>query len=72
MTQSSKGQSLREILQDLDTETEKPRKGTIEPGSNHRGEISRWYSERALSTFRRHKLLRKLGLRWVLGNWLRF
>jgi hypothetical protein len=57
-------QSLREILRDLDSGTEKEAmKGIKEPGSDSLEEISRLGSEGALSTSRRHKLFRKLGLR---------
>ncbi|KFY31765.1 hypothetical protein V493_00847 [Pseudogymnoascus sp. VKM F-4281 (FW-2241)] len=57
-------QSLREILQGLDSGTEKEAvKGIKKPVSNPREEVSRLGSEGAPSTSRRHKLFRKLGLR---------
>ncbi|KFY88185.1 hypothetical protein V500_06505 [Pseudogymnoascus sp. VKM F-4518 (FW-2643)] len=57
-------QSLQEILQDLDSGTEKEAmKGIKEPVSNPREEVSRLGSEGAPSTSRRHKLFKKLGLR---------
>jgi hypothetical protein len=60
----SKCQSLRGILQDLDTGTKKEAiKGIEEPASDPQGEVSRLDSKGALLISRRHKLFRKLGLR---------
>jgi tetratricopeptide (TPR) repeat protein len=57
-------QSLRETLQDLDTRTEKKAiKSIKEPASDPQGDISRLASEGVISTSRRHKLFKKLGLR---------
>ena len=56
-------QSLHEILQDLDTRTKTEAiKGTKEPASNP-SRVSDSDSKGALSTSRRYKLFRKLGLR---------
>jgi tetratricopeptide (TPR) repeat protein len=59
----SRCQSLQEILQDLDTRTKtKAIKGTKEPASNP-SRVLGLDSKEALSTSRRHKLFKKLGLR---------
>jgi hypothetical protein len=57
-------QSLQDNLQALDTATENETlKDVEEPVNNSRGETSRLGAERALSKTKRHKLLKKLGLR---------
>jgi tetratricopeptide (TPR) repeat protein len=62
--QHPKCQSLQEILQDLETITEgEAMKGREGPASDPQGNVSRLDSKGALSTSRRHKLFRKLGLR---------
>ena len=59
-----KCQSLQEILQDLETITEgEAMKGREEPATDPQGNVSRLDSKGALSTSRRHRLFRKLGLR---------
>ena len=56
-------QSLHQILQDLDTRTKiEATKRTNEPASNP-SRVSGSDSKGALSTSRRHKLLKKLGIR---------
>jgi tetratricopeptide (TPR) repeat protein len=57
-------QSLQEVLQDLETITEREAmKGREEPASDPQGNVSRLDSKGALPTSRRNKLFRKLGLR---------
>jgi hypothetical protein len=59
-----KSRSLRDNLQALDTVTEnKALKDVEELVNNSRGETSRLGAERATSKSKRHKLLKKLGLR---------
>ena len=59
-----RSRSLRDNLQALDTVTENETlKDVEEPVNNSRGETSRLGAERALSKTKRHKLLKKLGLR---------
>ncbi|KAH8588539.1 hypothetical protein B0O99DRAFT_582895 [Bisporella sp. PMI_857] len=59
-----KCQSLQEILQDLETITEgEAMKGREEPATDPQENVSRLDSKGALSTSKRHRLFRKLGLR---------
>lgn len=68
-----KCQSLQEILQDLETITKgEAIKGREEPANDPQGNVLRLDSKGALSTSRRHRLFKKLGLRLVFDIWLRF
>jgi tetratricopeptide (TPR) repeat protein len=59
-----KCQNLQEILQDLETIIEREAmKGREEPASDPQRNVSYLDSKGALSTSRRHRLFRKLGLR---------